>query len=223
MHQKSLAETFKQAHLNNLWGLEDFHHNPADPNKYNLWQLNSFATNLPYPLVYVAISKAGDCLQLSYFIEKKPWLHLENFQPNQFDRRDYLWEDNCLECFVELSNDMVYLEANVSPDGSYNLYRFDAYRTPDTMPPFEDKLAMLLPQVTQSEALDNWYQYHWTIKLAEYRPFYTHERGKDCTISKINLCVILYQDIDGEKQPIYYAVKHANPPDFHNKDYWLTF
>lgn len=40
--------------------------------------------------------------------------------------------------------------------------------------------------------------------------------GTMSDVQKINPCVILYKN----KTPIFYAQNHANPPDFHNQDFW---
>ncbi|MEW6673936.1 MAG: DOMON-like domain-containing protein [Thermodesulfobacteriota bacterium] len=43
-------------------------------------------------------------------------------------RRDRLWENTCLECFVALEASPAYWEFNLSPSGDWNAYRFDDYR-----------------------------------------------------------------------------------------------
>lgn len=43
-------------------------------------------------------------------------------------RADGLWRRTCFEVFSHAGNG-AYTEANVTPDGAWNLYRFDQYRT----------------------------------------------------------------------------------------------
>ena len=44
------------------------------------------------------------------------------------ERRDRLWEDTCLECFLALPGESGYREVNLSPAGHWNLYRLEGYR-----------------------------------------------------------------------------------------------
>jgi len=43
-------------------------------------------------------------------------------------RRDRLWETTCCECFLARPEETGYWEANLSPTGHWQLYRFDGYR-----------------------------------------------------------------------------------------------
>lgn len=153
------------------------------------------------PTVLVGITVQKDCVELSYFIEKKDWLCDFSYRASRFVRQDFLWEQNCLECFVAHADG--YLEMNVSFDGAYNLYYFDGYRTPNVMPPVCDTKATLALKYSH---LDNFLVRHISLQLNDAR-----------TPTQINPTVILYQ----HKQPIYYAVHHATPPDFHNQRYWI--
>jgi hypothetical protein len=44
------------------------------------------------------------------------------------ERRDRLWQQTCCECFLARPGDAGYWEANLSPAGHWQLYRFDDYR-----------------------------------------------------------------------------------------------
>lgn len=44
------------------------------------------------------------------------------------ERRDQLWQATCAECFVARPGEGGYWEANFSPSGHWQLYRFDDYR-----------------------------------------------------------------------------------------------
>ena len=52
-----------------------------------------------------------------------------------------LWQQTCFEAFIQLPNGE-YFEINLSPNGAWNVYRFDSYRTPQ--PPQEFVGAQLL-------------------------------------------------------------------------------
>jgi hypothetical protein len=43
-------------------------------------------------------------------------------------RRHELWQQTCFELFFAIPGDSTYWEVNLSPDGSWNVYRFRAYR-----------------------------------------------------------------------------------------------
>jgi hypothetical protein len=43
-------------------------------------------------------------------------------------RRDGLWQHTCLECFLGPTGQPHYLEFNLAPDGSWNVYSLDGYR-----------------------------------------------------------------------------------------------
>lgn len=191
----------KQTHQAVFWG-------ENSPQIY-LHQLT--ATSDDAPAISVAISFGQDFACLSYFIECTDWLHLTQ-TGNQNTRQDYLWEQNCLECFFEFANQTDYIEMNFAPnpinDGNnhFNLYHFDDYRTPSILPPrqISGQVVAICPDHLQT---GNTHTYHLKVIFNhQYTP----------SISKINPCVILYQN----SQPIFYATHHANPPDFHNKAFW---
>lgn len=155
------------------------------------------------PSIHVAYSIQGDTLQVSFFIQKCDWLDL-NSAIHELKRADFLWESHCLECFFDVGGDG-YIEMNFSPDGRFNLYQFENYRTPNTLPPVWADGILLV----NSEFICDNYVYHLGIKL---------DNISQLSIHKINPTAILYHN--GE--PIFYAVNHASPPDFHNKDFWQT-
>lgn len=43
-------------------------------------------------------------------------------------RRDHLWEKTCFEVFIGMPDSPRYWEVNASPNGDWNVYRFDDYR-----------------------------------------------------------------------------------------------
>ena len=48
---------------------------------------------------------------------------------NRLMRRDNIWRSTCVELFVAFASERTYFEMNASPDGSWNCYRFDDYRS----------------------------------------------------------------------------------------------
>ena len=43
-------------------------------------------------------------------------------------RRDHLWQSTCFEVFIGLPDSAQYWEVNASPNGDWNVYRFEDYR-----------------------------------------------------------------------------------------------
>ncbi|MDO4441540.1 MAG: hypothetical protein Q4B81_05100 [Moraxella sp.] len=168
--------------------------------------LTATATNAPQ--IHVVASTQGDTLQLSYYIKQCDWLDLPFCSTNEPERQDFLWENHCLECFFDLQNTNAksYFEMNYSPKGAFNLYRFDDYRTPSTLPPVWADGSVMVMAKPHPPAF---YVYHLKIKLGSINQM---------SISNINPATILYRD----GTPIFYAVQHASPPDFHDKAFWQT-
>lgn len=146
--------------------------------------------------------------------------------------RDYLWQQTCLECFIahkltdttdspESDAAAAYIEINASPDGRYALYQFDRYRYPSTLPPIP-----LLKTDGHTRAHIYWtdtnntfdeYERSFSVPLTQLSSL--DVSINTTTIEQINPCVIL---CFGDRA-LYFAPKHASPPDFHNRRYWSVF
>ena len=174
------------------------------------------------------------------------------WQADKIGFKDYLWEQTCLECFLagylvssrsedsdkspKTNMTMSYIEINASPEGQYALYEFDSYRSPTTLPP-----RPLMYADGQTRAAIDWIDGNNPKLLIDY-PISTHERyhyqrsfrmpldsltsfnrksdySNDALIKYIHPCVIL----SFGATILYFAPKHASPPDFHNSQYWTPF
>ena len=174
------------------------------------------------------------------------------WQADKVGFKDYLWERTCLECFLagylvssrsedsdkspKTNMTMSYIEINASPEGQYALYEFDSYRSPTTLPP-----RPLMYADGQTRAAIDWIDGNNPKLLIDY-PISTHERyhyqrsfrmpldsltslnrksdySNDALIKYIHPCVIL----SFGATILYFAPKHASPPDFHNSQYWTPF
>lgn len=177
----------------------------ANPSNINLFELIPTAANAPN--ICVAVNTKGNALQLSYRVHSCDWFNTPNSECANPTRKDFLWEGHCLECFFELQgNDKRYFELNYSMGEFYNLYQFDDYRTPSHLPPVwaDGKLVVVQSDLDDTEMVK---YYHMSVTLDDIA---------NMTIGKINPTAILYRD----DTPIFYAVQHANPPDFHDKAFW---
>lgn len=130
-----------------------------------------------------------------------------------------------------------YIEINASPNGQYALYEFDSYRSPATLPPNS-----LMYADGQTRAAIDWvdcsdnlkslidskisvhqpykYQRSFRVPLGSLSPLHHKvDCPNDAIINDIHPCVIL----SFGETTLYFASKHASPPDFHNRQYWTPF
>lgn len=158
------------------------------------------------------VDNAQILLTLSYQILAKSTVKLVEFDQSLVKPTDFLWENDCLECFIQL-DERRYFEINASPSGAFALYEFDDYRTPNQLPPrATDKLTF----IWQNPNCENYKKYNNCNSHFEFSVILP----TNFLPTKINPTAILYQTINGKKQPIFYAVNHASLPDFHNKNFW---
>lgn len=165
----------------------------------------------------------------------------QDFDNNHIERKDFLWESTCLECFVGNTNCSEYVEINASPAGNFAVYHFDDYRKPDCLPP-----RTLQTPDNQSIKVD-WsreqagYQRRFSVDLTLLPPFANDKEAEQPQINLINPTAILYlvvdkQDIqeykhedkpqdehqDKQRMPLFFAHTHATPADFHNQSCWIN-
>lgn len=162
--------------------------------------------------------------------------HLLTDKLNDKLRKDYLWENTCLEVFLAIlpnktknkthtANDLAYVEYNMATNGDWNAYLFNQYRTPDNMPPVRLTNAEP-PRVISNDDyvfsvcinLQNTWQ---TLKINK-----TDKTLSDCQTDVTWLCnitAVINKTLNPSHQPelLYFASKHATPADFHQKDCWF--
>jgi hypothetical protein len=120
-------------------------------------------------------------------------------------RRDGLWKETCLECFLALKDSTGYWEFNLSPAGCWNAYSFSGYR--EGMK--EEKLLHALPFSVVKEAglLSLALELHLDNLV---RP----DQALDLAVSA------LLQHTDGNVS--YWALTHCGAqPDFHRRDSFI--
>lgn len=191
---------FIDAHTQTFWHDSQESHDDDSPivRHFSLIPTTDHPTSID-----VVASTQDTFLYLSYFVNQ------EDATRQTFDkliRADFLWEKTCLECFFDFGQEG-YFELNFTPTGEYNLYRFDSYRMPDTMPPVwaQGKL-----DIVNGINVDGYTVYHLSVQLDD---------GIMDNLYNINPTAIIYHG----DTPSFYAVRHASPPDFHNKDFWQEF
>ncbi|WLP94033.1 hypothetical protein [Psychrobacter sp. M13] len=140
-----------------------------------------------------------------------------------------------------------YIEINASPNGRYALYQFADYRQPDCMPPVplykanSDEQASInwiahlpLNRFLNTSSLNVAHRATSTpnsLSALMFTAVYDYKRSFTIDldqlprsllakgIEQLHPCVILYFD----SVALYFAAKHASPPDFHQKHYWTNF
>ncbi|MFB6348204.1 hypothetical protein ACFBZI_01875 [Moraxella sp. ZJ142] len=182
--------------------------------------------DLPTPAITASIGNLNGKLHLAFFIQKTPhteqiFANIPKQLPSQAKscddkssnavRADFLWESDCFECFFGPKQAKGYFEVNAATDGRYNIYRFDDYRTPKQLPPVADDDHRLI--FDGHESFSDGYVCRFAIAH--------HHQPLDLSMLDVNLTAILYPLVAGVSVPIYYASRHATPPDFHCRQYWL--
>jgi hypothetical protein len=122
-------------------------------------------------------------------------------QPGSWERRDYLWEQTCFECFFGPKGQPNYWEINLSPAGHWAFYRFSNHRAEIMQPePFYSELPFT---VTQTPEI-------LTISLSvSLDPIVTRDQSLD-----VGITAVIKTKTDQES---YWALSHGEPADFHNR------
>lgn len=121
------------------------------------------------------------------------------WQPKQVPREDELWKTTCFEAFLNPVGQSLYYEFNFSLKPAWNLYVFDAYRSPQP------------PKVSEEFSLESliWQQSHNRIKIQL-------ENKTNFSDFNVGLTAII-EDQDRAKH--YFSLKHTEQkPDFHAAD-----
>ena len=123
----------------------------------------------------------------------------------QGQRLDGLWTHTCFEAFFALPNHDRYWELNASPNGDWNLYRFETYRGEGA-------------REQTSAPLIHWQSSQWdcrcTIQLS-LSPWWTPVQCPELAISMVLE--------DRHNTLSYWALSHhGKEPDFHDRRAFLT-
>ncbi len=120
-------------------------------------------------------------------------------------RRDGLWKETCLECFLAIKDSPGYWEFNLSPAGYWNGYSFSGYR--EGMK--EEKLLQALPfkVVREANLLSLALELHLDTLVRA-------DQALDLGVSAV------LQHTDGHVS--YWALTHhGTQPDFHRRDCFI--
>lgn len=92
--------------------------------------LKPFPSNNPYPEIEISgnITRHCNTLTIQYqILGQLAELAIPAIAGSP-TRKDNLWQETCLEFFIEIENSPQYWEFNLSPSGNWNVYRFEDYR-----------------------------------------------------------------------------------------------
>ena len=153
---------------------------------------------------------------------------------------------------ADINKTTAYIEINANPDGRYALYQFKSYRSPATLPPTPllqangQTLAFInwrasncwtdgAEQKSLSEQIKpvicfstlntaaKTYHYERSFSFLLSQIYNKEDVINDTGIDYIHPCVILSFSTTFGTTALYFAPKHASPPDFHNLQYWSVF
>ena len=115
---------------------------------------------------------------------------------SSLERKDNLWRSTCLELFLSSPDDSSYLEINLSPSGAWNSYSFSGYREGMKTAP--------------------------DIELDEFRVDRPGVISASFLIGRLSGPVLfgpatILADKNGRLR--YFATKHGETPDFHNREH----
>lgn len=157
---------------------------------------------------------------------------------DESERMDFLWESSCLEIFLQPVTNVhnfsdldsqlneanrSYVEINVSPAGKWNAYHFDNYRSPDVTPPRRleldaDDLSLRVTGTGNSRCISLNLD---PVVNVIYPSLGASENISDITSWRANITCVLTQTDSAGRQEDFYALKHAQPADFHDAATWF--
>jgi hypothetical protein len=124
------------------------------------------------------------------------------------ERADGLWQHTCFELFLAAEGKRPYWEVNLSPDGSWNLYRLDDYRQGLTPVPDRDVLPFTV--ISRADRLE--------LSLDLLLP---QELALACLQHALQLGVTAVIEHQGGALT-YWALAHSGPEaDFHRREDFL--
>ena len=143
-----------------------------------------------------------DVLRLSYAGSGDPRRLLPSFLQPQERRADELWLATCCEAFVRPAGGQAYWEFNIAPDGGWQVYALDGYRSGR-----RPELRLPAPRWQSHTTPD-----HWTLRA----DWLVGGIIPDDVPWQVGLSAVT-KDTDGAIG--YWALRHApDRPDFHHDE-----
>lgn len=124
-------------------------------------------------------------------------------------RRDGLWKETCLECFVAAPSSLMpsYYEWNFSPNGDWAAYRFDRYR--EGMKKFD----ISSPTIVRTSVGD---RARFEIDFALPDDFGAET---SCATLALSITAVILEKGENAGAPFYWALAHkGEKPDFHLRE-----
>ena len=169
--------------------------------------LQPFAPVGPRPGVEITghLGRHADALTISYRLQGRLADVLIPAPLAAPARRHRLWEETCCEFFLALKDSPQYWEFNLSPAGSWNVYRFSNYRQGMAAEQAVTSLPFIVRRSPEALRLT------LEVDLAGIIPA---DRGLEVAIAAV------IQAPDG--RVTYWALTHPGPQaDFHRRDGFL--
>lgn len=146
--------------------------------------------------IYAKIKAKDDFLFLQFkFSGNWTKLHLGKSILQNTSRKDELWQHTCFEAFI--GNEKRYIEVNLSPQGSWNVYEFSGYR--EGMKPSQAEILY-----SQFKDTNNQLSFFYILRI----PLLNQLKNRQASLTTVA------EHVRGFKS--YWATKHTRgKPDFH--------
>ncbi|OTG83743.1 DOMON-like domain-containing protein [Acinetobacter sp. ANC 4648] len=173
------------------------------------YDLNPFDRRFQSISLVAAIEQQSPCsLNVAFWLSDPNQLIQYPELVNSHPRQDYLWEQTCFEIFIGVQGEDYYREVNLSPSQAWQVYQFEEYRYPESMPP------QLASDIDLNHLKRTHYGLNVSLDLTEF--MVAHKLKWE------NLFIGLTAVLKLENVNQYYAMQHSSPQaDFHNKRDWL--
>ncbi len=169
--------------------------------KFSLQPFNS-RTNID---ISGQINRYKNNLTIKYTLAGKITEILISEPKNKPNRQHNLWQTTCFEFFLAIKDSLQYWEFNLSPNGDWNIYRFDNYRQGMK----EETAFRSLPFLVRKDL--NSFNLYLEFELAKIV-------NKEQEIEVAIATVIKTKD----SEITYWALNHpSQEADFHHRDSFL--
>lgn len=176
------------------------------------FKLIEFDTGAPADQISGVLSEHQSTLSVTFKVNQGHLFQLPT-QVNNPERKLELWHASCFEVFIRPNQGESYVEFNLSPEGHWNAFEFQSYRSPkqDNKEKLKEVIIENPPMMATTGVAreDTPWRLDAQIDLKGLDPQYL-QRGN----RMIGVSAVL---IDMMGQPHYFALSHpATKADFHH-------
>lgn len=174
------------------------------------FKLLEFQENIQNEIVTGVLSEHQQTLSLTFKVNQAHHFQLPP-QLGAGERKKELWKASCFEVFIRPNDSEHYVEFNLSPEGHWNAFEFDGYRSPSGVENLREVELQTPPMLatTGVPMADRPWRLDSQIHLKGLPEKYLQAGNR-----MIGVSVIL---IDTQGKPHYFALGHpTSTADFHH-------